>query len=766
MHMLLLSGFCAALFAPLIRRFVGRPTASLLALLPLAQTVYLLSCLPTIPSGQSLAWSYPWVPSLGLSLALRLDGLSALFALLITSIGAVVVLYSGDYLKDHAREGLFYTYLLTFSSSMLGLVLADNLLTLYLFWELTSLTSYLLIGFEHEEAKARAAAWQALLVTSGGGLAMLAGFLLLAQAGGTYELSALVEGGSMLREHHLYGAIVLLIFIGAMTKSAQWPFHFWLPTAMEAPTPVSAYLHSATMVKAGVYLLARLSPVLGGTELWTGLLVSAGLLTMVMGAALALPQRDIKLILAYATVSVLGMFVMLLGLGTELAVQAVMTYLVAHALYKGALFLAAGILDHASGTRDVTALSGLGKVLPGTAAGAGLAALSMAGLPPLLGYIGKEMAYDAAAHAAMVPLLFTAATVFAGLCFVATAGITGIHPFVGRRGRTPKDPHPAPGRMLVGPVLLGLSGVLFGVFSSWLEKPLISPAVAAVLREKVPITLSLWHGWTLPVLLSGVSLVTGLWLYWMRKTLRRLYDRASDWLGWGPACWYDVAHRVLTRIAKAQTALWQHGYLRYYLLAALLTGWGFSGYALVSGEGLHLPQATPTHFYEIAVALLIVISACWVTTSHSRLASVAALAGVGYGMTLVFVIFGAPDLALTQVLVETLMVVLFAYVLYRMPARVRLSSRGVRSRDAIVAVLMGGLMTALVLAAERLPLHHEVARYYVNHAVSGAHAHNIVNAILVDFRSFDTLGETLVLATAGIGVYALLKLQLDGRRSQ
>jgi multicomponent Na+:H+ antiporter subunit A len=756
------SGFAMALLAPFLVRTAKAAAPWIMSLVPLAQTAWLLSYLPLVSSGKTISVSYPWVPSQGLLLSFRMDGLSLLFALLITGIGSIVVIYSGGYMKGHARRGVFFGYLFLLSSSMLGIVLADNLLVLYAFWELTSLASYLLIGFEHEDEKARASAWQALLVTSGGGLAMLAGFLLLAQVGGSFELSGLLDEGDRIRGDALYGTMLFLILAGAMTKSAQWPFHFWLPNAMQAPTPVSAYLHSATMVKAGIYLFGRLNPVLGGTELWTWCLIAVGLATMVTGAALAVPQRDIKLILAYTTMSVLGMLILLLGVGTERAVEAAMTYLLAHALYKGALFLAAGIVDHEAGTRDVIAMSGLGMIMPWTAAAAGVAAFSMAGLPPSIGYVAKEAVYDAMLDAPVFPLLLAASAVFASLCFVTVAGIAGIRPFVGGRGGTPKVPHGTAGSMWIGVSLLSLGGVLLGIFSSRIDRLLIAPAVGAVRHHAVEVDLALWHGWTVPLLLSGMSVAAGLVLYRERDRIRLAADRAEPWLGWGPARWYEVGLAGLNWLARAQTALWQHGYLRYYLFIAVLTGLGLSGYALLSSVGIQWPiGGLSVRFYEATAALVIVVSAVAVARAETRLASVAALAGVGYGATLVFALFGAPDLALTQVLVETLMVILFAYVLYRMPPSLRLSSGPIRSRDAMVAVLVGGLMAALILAAERLPLPTLVSRYYLDHSVPDGHGHNVVNTILVDFRSLDTLGETVVLATAAIGIYGLLKLRLE-----
>ncbi|MFB3140368.1 MAG: proton-conducting transporter membrane subunit, partial [Candidatus Acidiferrales bacterium] len=388
-----LSGFVMALAAPWLHRIARSTSGWVLALFPLALTVYFAGQAGRVAAGEVLAVSIDWVPSLGIALSFYLDGLSLLFALLISGIGALVVVYAGGYLAGHAHLGRFYAFLLMFLASMLGLVLANNVITLFVFWELTSVSSYLLIGFEHEREAARQAALQALLVTGLGGLALLAGLLLLGQAGGSMELSELLTRGEAIQAHPFYAPILLLILAGAFTKSAQFPFHFWLPSAMEAPTPVSAYLHSATMVKAGIYLLARFNPVLGGTELWFYIVTAAGAATMLVGAYLAFQQSDLKRILAYSTMSALGMMVLLLGLGTELAVKAAIVSILVHALYKGALFLVAGAVEHETGTRDVDRLGGLRRAMPITAAAAALAALSMAGLPPLFGFIGKEMVY-------------------------------------------------------------------------------------------------------------------------------------------------------------------------------------------------------------------------------------------------------------------------------------------------------------------------------------------------------------------------------------
>src|ERR1051325_384690 len=386
-----LSGFAAAIVAPWICRFAGSAAGWLIALLPLGLMIYFGGFLESVGAGHITVMSYDWVPSLGMKLSFLIDGLSLLFAFLISGIGALIFIYAAEYLRGHPQLGRFYSYLLIFMASMLGLGLANNLIVLYVFWELTSISSYFLIGFDHNRESARAAALQALLVTGAGGLALLAGVLLLGTAGGSLEISTLLDNAEMVRRDALYVPILLLVLAGAFTKSAQVPFHFWLPSAMEAPTPVSAYLHSATMVKAGVYLLARLTPVLGGTPLWLYALSIVGAETMVTGAYVAVRQNDLKRMLAYLTVSALGMLILFIGVGTPEALAAAIVFLLAHALYKGALFLATGIVDRQTGSRDVRELGGLRSAMPMTASIAALAALSLAALPPTLGFIGKEM---------------------------------------------------------------------------------------------------------------------------------------------------------------------------------------------------------------------------------------------------------------------------------------------------------------------------------------------------------------------------------------
>ncbi|MCS7283249.1 MAG: putative monovalent cation/H+ antiporter subunit A [Anaerolineae bacterium] len=755
------SGFLLALLAPMVVRLTRGKAGWVLALLPAGLTVYFARYLELVAAGETVAVSYPWVPSLRVSLSFYLDGLSLLMALLICGIGTLVVIYAGSYLKGHSHLGRFYLYLLMFMASMLGLVLADNGLTMFIFWELTSLTSFLLIGFEHEREAARAAALQALLVTGAGGLALLAGLVLLGQVGGSPEFSTLLKGGRAIQSHPLYLPILLLVLAGAFTKSAQFPFHFWLPGAMEAPTPVSAYLHSATMVKAGVYLLARLSPVLGGSEAWHYLVTGAGTTTMLLGALVALWQRDLKRLLAYSTVSALGALILLLGLDTVLSVKAATLFLLAHALYKGALFLVAGAVDHETGTRDVTRLGGLAQAMPITAVAAGLAAFSMAGLPPMLGFINKELLYEANIQAPRAAPLVTVAGILANVFLVVVAGTVGLAPFFRRYADLPKKPHEAPPAMLLGPVVLAGISLFCGLYPDLVVNSLLLAAVRAVRPEVILLRLKLWHGLNPVFALSVATLVAGAGLYAVRDTLR--YAGAlGDAVGrYGPQQWYNWLIAGLNGLARAQTRLLQHGYLRLYLMTIVLVTVGSVGSALVLGGGeVVLIRFVDVRFYEWAIAALILLGALAAVTTSSRLAAAAALSVVGYGVALIYMLFGAPDLAMTQFAVETLTVILFVLVVYRLPRFAALSSRRTRLRDALLALLAGGLMTVLVLMVTALSREPHLARFFAQNSWLLAKGRNVVNVILVDFRGLDTLGEITVLGVAAIGVYALLRLIL------
>lgn len=755
------SGFAFSLAAPPLTRYLKPYAGWLIALLPLGLFLYFSSLLPQLVDGEVFTASYEWVPTLDVSLAFYLDGLSLVFILLITGIGAVVVMYAGAYLADDPQLDVFYMYILVFMASMLGVVLADNLITLFVFWELTSISSYLLIGYKHEKAASRTAALQALLVTGSGGLALLAGLIVLGTIAGDYQISALAASADQIQADSLYAGALVLILLGAFTKSAQFPFHFWLPGAMEAPTPVSAYLHSATMVKAGVYLLARLQPALGGTAEWITLVTGVGALTLLVGAFLSWQQRDLKRILAYSTVGALGMLVMLLGIDNELAAKGAIVLLIAHSLYKGALFLVAGIIDHETGTRDVMLLGGLARKMPVTALAAILAASSMAGLPPLLGFISKEVLYEATLEMDSLAWLVTGVALVGNVFMVAASGLVAIRPFFGAEGHPPKRPHEAPLAMWIGPLLLGILGLAAGALPSLTAEHLVGPATKAVLQESYKVKLVLYKGVNAMLILSAITIASGAAVYAWREMLHGWLGRLDVGIQVGPARGYRILVDGLPGTAAAITKVLQNGYLRYYLMTIIAVTVSLVGYVVLSRLDMGRAWRTPdVRFYELLIAAIILLAALMVTLTQSRMTAVAGLGVVGYSIALLYMMHGAPDLAMTQFAIETLTVVLFVLVIYRLPRFVNFSSGRARLRDALFALTAGGMMTLLVLLITADPLTSKLTPYFAENSYPLANGRNIVNVILVDFRQLDTFGEIVVLTVASIGVYSLLKLRL------
>lgn len=754
--------FVLAVSAPGVHRLAPRACRWILALGPLALFGYFFGFLGEIDAGSAILESRPWVPSLGLELSFRLDGLSLLFALLVTGIGALVVVYAGYYLEGDSRLGRFYLFLLAFLGAMLGLVLSDNIFLLFVFWELTSITSYLLIGFDHEREAAREAALQALLVTGLGGLAMFAGLILLGQSTGSWQFSTLLANASNLQMHPLYLPTLLLILAGAFTKSAQFPFHFWLPNAMEAPTPVSAFLHSATMVKAGIYLMARLSPIMGGSDAWKAIISPVGAVTFIVGAYLALGQRDLKKMLAYSTISALGVLTWLLGWGSTAAIQACFVFLLAHALYKGALFMSAGTIDHETGTRDVTCLSGLFRKMPLSGSAAFLAAASMAGLAPLFGFLAKELFYEAGLGSPWPRALAMTVAMVGSAGGVAVALMISVEVFSGRPSQTPKAAHEGPFGLWLGPAVLGLVSLAFGLFPG-MPQAILNAASSASAGKVLEMHLALWHGFNLALTLSLATLAAGAVIYFARRPIRRGLSDMAGCFSYGPGWAYGAALTGLKKAATGQTRLLQHGYLHYYLLTfwiailamiawPLLFHWDFD---------LHFPHSGIT-FYEILWAFLIACGAGIAVWTASRMFAVVALGVVGYGIAFLYVLFGAPDLAMTQILVETLMLVVLLLGLYHLPGFAEYSRGISRARDAVVSIAAGALVTVLVLIAQQRPQPDFLVQYFSENSLSLGQGRNIVNVILVDFRALDTMGEITVLGIAALAVYALLKLRPRG----
>ncbi|WP_299262094.1 putative monovalent cation/H+ antiporter subunit A [uncultured Kushneria sp.] len=765
MQIAVLAGFALAILVPLLSRWCGGRTGLILALYPASIAFWLVSLAPEVLQSGGIYFEQAWAPSLGLSLSFWLDGLSLLFGLLISGIGTLIIIYASGYLHGHPQLARFYVLILSFMSSMLGVVMADGLMTLFVFWELTSITSYLLIGFNHEDAAARKSALQGLLVTFTGGLALMSGLILLNVVGGSWSLQTLLNDGETLREHALYLPMLLCLLGGAFTKSAQFPFHFWLPNAMAAPTPVSAYLHSATMVKAGIYLMARLQPGLGGTEAWTTILCVIGAITMVVGAFLAIRFTGIKKVLAYSTVMALGTLTMLLGIGGEAAMIAFVTFLTAHSLYKGALFMVAGALDHETGTKDIDEMGGLCRFMPVTAACAFVAALSLGGVIPLFGFVAKELLFEAVLDAPRFTGFLIGMSLLASVLVVAAAGIVALRPFFGALKETPKTPHEAPPSMLAGPcVLAGLSLVLG--FMPWLAGDgLLNAAAGAVMGTEVVTDLYLWHGLNTALMMSMVSLGVGLLVCWRWPGVRGVIHRFSPVLDRGPEAGYWKLMDLLVRVAEWQTRLLQSGYMRNYLILTLLSFTGLTGYTLLVRHGPVFDLALDVRLQEVVVALVIAASAIVACMMRSRLAAVAAAGVMGFGIALIFLLFSAPDLAITQLLIETLTVILLILVLFRMPQFSSLSTPMERVRDMFVAIITGGLMTLLMLTVLGQDLFTSISEYMIDNSVPLGHGHNIVNVILVDFRALDTLGEIFVLSLAAIGVLAMLRLQAKERKT-
>jgi multicomponent Na+:H+ antiporter subunit A len=755
-----------AVIAPLLGR--SRYGAWILAVLPAVLTVYFLSLAPRVLSGERVSEQIEWVPQLGLRASFALDGLGLLFALLICGIGALVVIYAGGYLAGHRQLGRFYAVILLFMAAMLGIVLSDNLLLVYVFWGLTSVSSYLLIGFDHESARARGSALQALLVTVAGELCLLAGFVLIGQIGGTYEISGLFAQADVVRNSPLYMPVLALVVLGALTKSAQFPFHFWLPNAMAAPAPVSAYLHSATMVKAGIFLLARLTPILGGSEAWTVSLVASGGLTMLVGAFLTYHATETKRVLAFSTVSALGLMTLLLGVGTELAVTGVIVFLLGHAFYKGALFLFAGAADHEAHATRTRQLTGLGRQMPISSTAALLAGLSMAGVLPLFGFIGKELAFESIWEVAGWggPLLLAAAIV-ANALLVAVAVRIGLRPLLTWRTEPRRAGHEAPPSLWLGPLVLAVLGISTGLLPAVLATPLVTSAVSATIQHPAQVELAFWHGLTLVLAFSAMTLLLGVGLYLYRIALRRTAARLDIGRRFGPERFYRGGLNVLQRAAAFQTGLLQDGYLRHYVLVTLTTAIILVGAALFRGRlGLELGvgrlELRPT---EVGLAVLILVAAAVAVRSRSRLGTVAALGVAGYGVALIFLTFGAPDLAMTQVLIETLTVIVFVLVLYHLP-RYGVERTEGRLRDAATAIVFGGLMSLLVLTVLSGDVRQTISSYFIEQSLPQAHGRNVVNVILVDFRALDTMGEIAVLALAGLGVLVLLRIHAEHRAAR
>ncbi len=732
------------------------------ALASAAVFVWFLGYLPAIGAGETVRYAWPWIPGMGVDLSFFIDGLALVFALLITGIGALVLLYTASYFKTDPRLWRLLTLLGLFELSMLGLVLADNLVVMFVFWELTTITSFLLVGFDHEKADARAKALQALLVTAAGGLALLAGVLLIGMVTGTLEASELAAHAETLRDSGFYVAILILVLLGCFTKSAQFPFHFWLPNAMAAPTPVSAYLHSATMVKAGIYLMARLNPSLGDTELWFWTLTLFGGVTAVLASVWSLRQSDLKLALAYTTVMALGTLTMLIGAGHRYAIAAAAAFLVVHALYKAALFLTVGILDKKAGTREVDQLGGLGRKMWSTWLIAALAGLSMAGLPPFFGFIGKELIYESTLGAETAPFLLLGFAFAASAMMVAIAAAVGLKPFVGPPTKAVEKAGAPPLGMWIGPAVLAFLGLGLGLATSWTDTYLVAPTAAAIYAEPVGVNVALWHGINAPLILSGLTLAAGIAIYVALPRIRAGLAHAEARGIWDAEWGYDWLLKGLKDVAAWQTRVIQSGEVTRYIFWTVLSFAVLLWAAIFLGGGIGWPRVVALPLMEWSILGLIAFASIAVAVTRSRLIAIVALGVVGVAIAAFFVLYGAIDVAMTQLLVETLFVVIVVVALLKLP-RLKTDKqhwdKGSRWGHVAISGIMGAGVTVSLLAVLETDLDRYVTAFFEAESAPSAFGRNIVNVILVDFRALDTFGEIAVVVIAAIGALALLRIK-------
>ncbi len=737
---------------------LGRATFLVAAVAPAVSAVWALRQAPGVLDGEPVTVRQAWVPDLGLALDLRLDAFALLMVGLVSGIGVLVFVYAYAYFGDRPDLGRFAATLTAFSGSMLGLVLSDNLLGLFLFWELTSVTSYLLIGFDDTKPAARAAALQAILITGVGGLAMLGGFVVLGLEAGTFSLSELLAAPP---SGTVVDVALVLVLVGACTKSAQVPFHSWLPGAMAAPTPVSAYLHSATMVKAGIYLVARFAPAFAEATPWRPIVLTVGLATMLLGGLRALRQHDLKLLLAYGTISQLGFLLVLFGVGLPEATLAGCALLLAHGVFKAALFMVVGIVDHQAHTRDLRRLADLRRAVGWRPAMvvAVVSAASMAGIPLLFGFVAKEAAYEALVHGgigAVDTLALVGVVVGSILTFAYSARFLRGTFGPASDDDPVADPRP-PSRTFLGPaaVLAGVTVVL-GVLPD-LGSRLVSGAAVALDASVEPVHLAIWHGLNLPLALSAVTVAAG-------TALAVGWARVERWQAAAPNVpssddAYQATLVGLNRLADRTVAVVQSGSLPVYLGVTLMTLLLLPGAALLLGSDLPALPATAETPLQLGVAVAMAGAAIGAAVAVHRYVAVLLLGFVGYGMAALFVIQGAPDLALTQLLVETVTLLIFVFVLRRLPARAPQSPwrLGTAARLA-VAGGVGVLVTAFALVAGGARTREPISGEYLERALPDGGGSNVVNVILVDFRGLDTLGEITVLAVAALGIVSLTRV--------
>lgn len=758
----ILSIFSSSLITPFFYKRHRNIVAVMLSVLLLGIITYFFTYLAPVVQGESFTSTTLWVDSLGINLSFYLDGLSLFFTFLVTVTGLLVLLYSFKYMEHYREQGRFFCFLLFFMASMLGLVLSANLISLFVFWELTSFSSFLLIGFENRKETSRKAARQALLVTAGGGLALMAGFILLELiTDSNFNLIEVINASQTVANSNLHVAAIILIAVGAFTKSAQFPFHFWLPNAMAAPTPVSAYLHSATMVKAGVYLVFRLNPVFNDIALWGHLLGITGAVTMTWGAFKALQEDDLKRILAYTTISALGVFFMMTGIGGEAAINAVMLYVLAHALYKGALFLTAGNIDYQTGTRNISELSSLFRKMPYTSVAVLFSCASMAGVIPFLGFVGKESLYDALYHAENPYALFYLALLFLASVFFTAVSIDIAYNACLKGGKLDNTRVSEPGFLMIfSPLVLAAVSLLAGLAPKTIVEPLMQWSASSAYSAAPSMKLKLWHGFNLVFLLSMLTLLVGAGVYFLRNAIRRFrkpYWLSADYI-------YEQTFYGLETASKYITAVVQGGLIKNYIATIVSTFSVVMIFTLADGGLLQAPSIEQLfkgiQIYEIIIIALIIMAVAFLFKTRSRLIVTATFGIIGYSIALAYVLFSAPDVAITQFLAETLTLILLILILHRLPSYT-LKQRIPHQKYLPISILFGAVMAFVSFTVLNTNKDTGLKTSILEKSLTEGKGENAVNVILVDFRALDTLGEITVLAIAMVGIIALLRLKSD-----
>lgn len=784
LHMAVLLPLIFAILIPILYRFYKRIHLGWFVLpIPVVLFAYFLSYIQPTMSGQFTEQSAAWMPQIGMNFDVYVDGLGLLFSLLITGIGSLVVLYSISYLSQSEQLGHFYCYLLMFMSAMLGVVLSDNLLVLYFFWELTSFSSFLLISFWRHKDKSLYGAMKSMMITVFGGLSLLGGFILLYLASGTWRIRDIIENVDQIQTSPIFLLAMILVIIGAMTKSAQFPFYIWLPDAMEAPTPVSAYLHSATMVKAGIYLIARLTPIFAVSQGWIWAVTAFGLVTLFWGSLNATKQQDLKGILAFSTVSQLGMIMSMLGIGAVsyhfqgdesqlylAAYSAAIFHLINHATFKGALFMITGAVDHATGTRDIRKLGGLMTIMPISFTLSIITSLSMAGVPPFNGFLSKEAFIESmieVTHASvfslntvglLIPIVAIVGSIFT---FVYSFKFI-VEIFLGdhKPDALPNKAHEASILMNISPTILAILVISIGLFPSIVSAPLVEPAVKSIANtNEVSASFHLWHGFTPAFIATLVIYAVGAVLILTAKRWVPILRGIPNALTLNH--WYNQTGRYTPYYATQITRTYMTGFNRNNLVIIF-----FMMIVLTFVTLIFVPftvdfmKVSPIRLYEFVSVITITIAAIMIIFARSRLFSIIMLSAVGYSMAIFFIFFNAPDLALTQFVVETISTALFLLCFYHLPNMSRYNE-SVRYRvvNAIISIGVGAVVIVLGLIAYGNRHFESISEFYKAHVYDLAEGKNMVNVILVDFRGTDTLFESSVLGIAGMGIYTLIKLR-------